>query len=66
MYVKYIVIQKFIILLFGWESLFMNFLFGFNQKVYDINGAIVQVRELRFYQGPNLNERLNYMIENYV
>lgn len=53
-------------MLFGWESSFMNSLFGSNQKVYDTNGAIAQARESRSHQGPNSNERLNHMIENHV
>lgn len=59
-------------MLFGWESSFMNSLFGSNQKVslvyrhYDTNGAIAQARESRSHQGPNSNERLNHMIKNHV
>lgn len=53
-------------MLFGWESSFMNSLFGSNQKVYDTNGAIAQAWESRSHQDPNTNERLNHMIENHV
>ena len=63
---KYIAIYKLTTLLFGWESSFMNSLFGSNQKVYDTNGAIAQARESRSHQDPNSNERLNHMIKNHV
>ena len=59
-------------MLFGWESSFMNSLFGSNQKVYlvyryyDTNGAIAQARESRSHHDPNSNQRLNHMIKNHV
>ena len=69
---KYIAIKKLTTMLFGWESSFMNFLLGSNQKVspvyrhYDTNGVIAQARESRSHQDPNSNERLNHMIKNHV
>ena len=53
-------------MLFGWESSFMNSLFGSKQKVSDTNGAIAQAKESRSHHDPNSNERLNHMIENHV